>query len=59
MNEPLRTDNYKISSMPLQRAHRQVKQDKLLRFLGDTLLIVAFIGGCFAVYALLAWITGW
>lgn len=62
MNVPLRIEDntYKISYMPIQRAHRQLtRQDKLLWFLGDMMLIIIFFGGCFAAYALLSWITGW
>ena len=53
-------NNNKITAMPLQRSHRRLtRQDKLLQFLGDTLLIVLFVGGCFAAYWLLSLVTGW
>ena len=60
MNEPALKVNYKITAMPLQRSHRRLtRQDKLLSFFGDTMLIIMFIGGCLGAYALLSWITGW
>lgn len=60
MNEPLKSYEYKITAMPLQRSHRRLtRQDKLLSFLGHMMMILVFFGGLWAAVALICWMCGW